>query len=152
MSYHLDSTDQALLSILRHDGRRSVSDIAAILGVTRNTVRTRINRLQESGIIQGFSVILKEDIDNSALRAVMLLAIEGKNMPGVIRRLSGMPEVQAIWSTNGRWDLVIELVVPEITVFDHVLANIRLFEGVSATETSLYLANHKRSPTTSTGK
>lgn len=145
MSYHLDATDQALIAILRHDGRRSVSDIAAALGVTRNTVRTRMDRLGTAGIIQGFSVILKEDIDNTALRAVMLLAIEGKNMPGVIRRLSGMPEVQAIWSTNGRWDLVIELVVSEIGKFDHVLAHIRLFQGVSATETSLYLANYKRS-------
>lgn len=152
MSYHLDTTDQALIAILRHDGRRSVSDIALSLGVTRNTVRSRMDRLRSAGVIQSFSVILKEDIDNTSLRAVMLLAIEGKNMPGVIRRLSGMPEVQAIWSTNGRWDLVIELVVSEITQFDHVLAHIRLFQGVSATETSLYLANHKRSPTTLSGQ
>lgn len=146
MAYPLDATDQALIAILRHDGRRSVSDISATLGVTRNTVRTRMDRLRKAGVIQGFSVILKEDMDNTALRAIMMLGIEGKNMSGIIRRLSGMPEVQAIWSTNGRWDLVVELVVSEITKFDRVLAHIRLFEGVAATETSLYLANHKRSP------
>lgn len=144
MSYPLDATDQALIAILRYDGRRSVSDIAAALGVTRNTARQRMERLQKAGVIQGFSVILREDLDDTTLRAVMMLAIEGKNMPGVIRRLSGMPEVQAIWSTNGRWDLVIELAVSEISKFDRVLAHIRLFEGVSSTETSLYLANHKR--------
>lgn len=144
MTYPLDATDQALIGLLRHDARRSVSDIALALGVTRNTVRARMDRLCAAGVIQGFSVVLKEDIDSSALRAVMLLAIEGKNMPGVIRRLSGMPEVRSIWSTNGRWDLIVELVVSEIATFDRVLAHIRQFEGVSATETSLYLANHKR--------
>lgn len=144
MTYPLDATDQALIGLLRHDARRSVSDIALALGVTRNTVRARMDRLCAAGVIQGFSVVLKEDIDSSALRAVMLLAIEGKNTPGVIRRISGMPEVRSIWSTNGRWDLIVELVVSEIATFDRVLAHIRQFEGVSATETSLYLANHKR--------
>lgn len=53
MGYHLDATDQALIAMLRHDGRRSVSDIAATLGVTRNTVRTRIDRLRKEGVIRG---------------------------------------------------------------------------------------------------
>ena len=50
----MDDTDKKLLSALRHDARTSLSDLALILGVSRTTVRTRIERLQRSGEIVGY--------------------------------------------------------------------------------------------------
>src|SRR5680860_1105333 len=55
----MDDIDRALISALRHDARASLSDLAAALGVSRTTIRSRIERLQRSGEIMGFSVVLK---------------------------------------------------------------------------------------------
>lgn len=73
----------------------------------------------------------------------MLLAIEGKRTEGVIRQLTGLSEVRAIHTTNGRWDLVIEFAATDLAAFDRVLGGVRLIEGVAATETSLLLTTRK---------
>ncbi len=136
----LDDTDLALIAALRADGRRSISDLALDLKLSRATVRTRLSRLVESGEIQGFTAVLRNEGQDLPIRAMMMLAIEGKRADAVIRRLSGMPEARSIHTTNGRWDLVIELATPDLASFDAALHRIRLIEGVSATETSLMLS------------
>ncbi|NBN78243.1 AsnC family transcriptional regulator [Microvirga tunisiensis] len=142
----LDDTDRALIAVLRRDGRRSISDLALDLGLSRATVRTRLDRLTVSGEIQGFTAVLRNEAQDLPIRAVMLLAIEGKRTDAVIRRITGMPEARTIHSTNGRWDLVIELATPDLAAFDAALNRIRLIEGVSATETSLLLSTLKAKP------
>ncbi|CUA96128.1 DNA-binding transcriptional regulator, Lrp family [Pannonibacter indicus] len=136
----LDDTDLALIAALRADGRRSISDLALDLKLSRATVRARLSRLVESGEIQGFTAVLRNEGQDLPIRAMMMLAIEGKRADTVIRRLSGMPEARSIHTTNGRWDLVIELATPDLASFDAALHRIRLIEGVSATETSLMLS------------
>ncbi len=139
----LDDTDLALIAALRADGRRSISDLALDLKLSRATVRARLSRLVESGEIQGFTAVLRNEGQDLPIRAMMMLAIEGKRADAVIRRLSGMPEARSIHTTNGRWDLVIELATPDLASFDAALHRIRLIEGVSATETSLMLSTVK---------
>ncbi|WP_287799590.1 Lrp/AsnC family transcriptional regulator, partial [Acidiphilium sp.] len=56
-----DPLDDRLITLLRHDGRRSISDLAIELGVSRATVRARIDRLERSGVIIGYTVILRAD-------------------------------------------------------------------------------------------
>lgn len=136
----LDDMDLALIAALRADGRRSISDLAVELKLSRATVRARLSRLVESGEIQGFTAVLRNEGQDLPIRAMMMLAIEGKRADAVIRRLSGMPEARSIHTTNGRWDLVIELATPDLASFDAALHRIRLIEGVSATETSLMLS------------
>jgi DNA-binding Lrp family transcriptional regulator len=140
----VDDTDLALIAALRHDGRRSISDLAIELHVSRATVQARLERLTASGEVQGFTVVLRDENRDLPIRAMMLLAIEGKRAESVITRLSGMPVIRAIHTTNGRWDLVVELAAGDLAAFDAALARIRLIEGVSATETNLLLATRKR--------
>jgi DNA-binding Lrp family transcriptional regulator len=61
----------------------------------------------------------------------------------VIRALRGDPAVGALHTTNGRWDIVVELRADSLESFDRVLGRIRLIEGISNTETSLLLSTHK---------
>ncbi|OYW04552.1 MAG: AsnC family transcriptional regulator, partial [Acidiphilium sp. 37-67-22] len=53
------SLDERLITLLRHDGRRSISDLALALGISRATVRARIERLEKSGVIIGYTVVLR---------------------------------------------------------------------------------------------
>jgi DNA-binding Lrp family transcriptional regulator len=139
--------DQQLIAALRHDARLPISDLAKNLGVARATLRARLDRLKSSGEILGFTVVLKEDRFQLPIRATMMLAIEGKRADSVIHQLCGMPEALAIHTTNGRWDVIVELGASDLPAFDAVLGRIRLIEGVSATETNLLLATRKRTST-----
>ena len=135
----MDRLDQQLVTLLRHDGRRSVSDLAMELGVSRATVRARVERLERDGDILGYTVILRNDAIEVPVRAVMMIEIEGHVLDKVIRQLGGLPEVAAIHTTNGRWDLLVELGAATLTDFDTVLRRIRLLPGITGSDTSLLL-------------
>ncbi|MEM9909795.1 MAG: Lrp/AsnC family transcriptional regulator [Pseudomonadota bacterium] len=147
----MDGTDQRLISALRHNARISLSDLAQELGLSRTTVRTRIERLQQSGEIVGFTVVLKTDTERDPVRGLMMLAIEGRGTDQVVRRLTGLPAVRAVHSTNGRWDLIVEIGADTLDALDTILARIRRFEGVAQSETNLLLRTRRASGSGSAG-
>ena len=135
----LDDTDMELIAELRRDGRATLQDLAARLGVARATVRARIERLQKRGEIVGFTVLTRSDVSALSVRGLMMIAIEGRGTERIVARLGGLPEVVAVHSTNGRWDLIAELGTRTLEELDAVLRRVRGYEGVLASETSLLL-------------
>jgi len=139
----MDDLDYQLVALLRSDGRRSVSDLAADLNVSRATVRSRMERLVEKGEILGFTAVLRDDWRDLPIRAVTLVEIAGRNTDPVTRKLGAMTEVRAIHTTNGKWDLVLDIATRDLGAFDDVLNRIRLIEGIANTETNLLLTTRK---------
>ncbi|MDA7429844.1 Lrp/AsnC family transcriptional regulator [Primorskyibacter aestuariivivens] len=139
----MDSSDQKLIAALRHNARASLSDLAAQLSLSRTTVRARIERLQQRGEIVGFTVVLKGDTATDPVRGLMMIGIEGRGTDRILRQLQGLPEVRALHSTNGRWDVIAEIGTDTLESFDAVLARIRRFDGVAHSETSLLLSTKK---------
>ena len=139
----MDETDQRLIAALRHDARAALSDLALTLGLSRTTVRARIVRLRERGEIVGFTVVTRADVARDPVRGLMMIGIEGRGTDRITRQLSGMPELRAIHSTNGRWDVIVEIGTATLEQFDAVLHRIRGFDGVVASETSLLLKTRK---------
>lgn len=136
-----DRVDDELLALLREDARRPVTQLAAILGISRATVQARIDRLRLSGRILGFTLRLPSSDGQGRVRAITLLAVRGEAIEKVPRALLRLPDVVAVFSTNGRWDLIAELDSADLTSFDQVLGRIRKIDGVVATETNLKLAH-----------
>lgn len=140
---NMDETDHRLIAALRHDARRSLSDLAAILDLSRATVRARMARLKERGEIVGFSVVTRADVMHDPVRGLMMIEIEGRGAERITRQLSSMPELRAVHSTNGRWDVIVEIGTETLEGFDGVLSRIRKLDGVVASETSLLLKTKK---------
>ncbi|WP_136442841.1 Lrp/AsnC family transcriptional regulator [Pacificoceanicola onchidii] len=136
----MDETDHRLIAALRADARAALSDLAVQLGLSRTTVRARIEKLRASGVILGFSVVLKEDASADPVRALMMIGIEGRGADRIKRQLLGLPEARAVHSTNGRWDVIAELGTDSLETLDKVLNRIRRLEGVATSETSLLLS------------
>lgn len=136
----MDDQDRKLLTLLRHNGRRSISDLAAELGLSRATVRGRMERLERSGDILGYTVILRADAIAMPVRGIMLIEVEGRAADRIVDTLGGFPQISAVHTTNGKWDLVVELGTDSLTDLDAVLRRIRLIPGITASETSLLLA------------
>ncbi|MDQ0348689.1 Lrp/AsnC family transcriptional regulator [Ancylobacter vacuolatus] len=136
----MDELDERLITLLRHDGRRSISDLAADLGVSRATVRVRLERLERGGQIVGYTVVLRADAVDQPVRGITMIGIEGRVTDRVIHALGGLPEISAIHTTSGRWDLIVELGTATLADLDAALRRIRLIPGVNNSETSLLLA------------
>lgn len=142
----MDDLDHKLLALLRNDARRSVAALAGDLKVARATVRARIDRLLETGVIGGFTIAVREEASRHQVRAVMMIAVEGRGVDKVMRRLHGYPEVRKLHSTNGRWDIVAELVTDTLVAFDALLGRIRALDGIASTETNILLSSPKNLP------
>ncbi|RJF95604.1 Lrp/AsnC family transcriptional regulator [Noviherbaspirillum saxi] len=139
----MNDTDRQLLALLRDNARESVTDLAKKLRVSRATVQNRIGKLEEDGVIAGYTVRLKPDAEEHRIRAWMGIAVEGNCAPKVIQALRGDPGVHTLHTTNGRWDIVAELRADNLELFDRVLGRIRSIEGITNTETSILLSTHK---------
>lgn len=141
----MDATDQQLLSLLRKDARASIATLAQKLGVSRGTVTNRIARLEDAGIIVGYTVRLRPDAEPNEIRAWMSIAVEGNETRAVIASLLGEPGVASLHDTNGRWDLLAELRAANLSELSQVLERIRLVRGISSTETSIHLQTYRLS-------
>lgn len=139
----MDDTDRQLISLLRDDARLSVVALAKTLRVARATVQNRIARLERDGTIVGYSVRLRPDAELHRIRAMTSIEVEGPHGEEVRRTLRGMPNVVALHTTNGRWDLIAELRTETLEEFDKVLNVIRAVPGIANSETSILLSTHK---------
>ena len=139
----MDDTDRRLIALLRENARVPVATLAHLLKVSRGTVQNRIDRLTADGVISGFTVRLKPEAEPQRVRAITMVAVDGEHATSVVKALRGLPEVLALHTTNGRWDIVVELGVDSLEAFDHALQHIRLVKGISSSETSLLLSTHK---------
>jgi DNA-binding Lrp family transcriptional regulator len=142
----MDDLDHRLLALLRSDARRSVASLAAELDASRATIRARLDRMLRSGVVSGFTIVVRDPSQRNHVRAIALIAVEGKGVEKVMRRLHGFPEVRRLHSTNGRWDIVAELVADTLATFDRLLHRIREIDGITATETSILLSSPKDLP------
>lgn len=139
----MDKTDGHLIAALKRNGRASLSDLAAELGVTRSTVRVRLDRLVQGGEIAGFTVLTRSDVRPDAVRGLMMLEIAGRGAEKTRQHLQRMPEVQVVHSTNGTWDLIAEIGTDTLESFDEILFAIRRLEGVTRSETNLLLSTRR---------
>lgn len=141
----MDETDQQLLSLLRQDARTPVATLAHKLQVSRGTVSNRIAKLENSGVIVGYTVRLRPDAQPNDIRAWMSVAVQGNETRAVIASLLGEPGVVGLHDTNGRWDLLAELRAAHLAELSQVLERIRLIRGISSTETSIHLETYRLS-------
>ena len=141
----MDEVDHKLISLLRANARTSVATLAHRLGVSRGTVSNRIAKLEEQGIIVGYTVRLQPDVKPDQINAWMSIAVEGNQTRRVIAELLGEPAVAILHDTNGRWDLLAQLRAENLAEMSKALERIRLIKGISNTETSIHLVTYRAS-------
>jgi DNA-binding Lrp family transcriptional regulator len=139
----MDEIDRKLLALLRANAREPASALAKTLKISRGTVQNRIARMLAARTIRGFTVRTAPELEDGRIRAVMCIAIEGEQSGKVTRALRGFGEVERVYTTNGRWDLIAEIGTDTLAGFSEALDQIRLIEGIAATETSILLASAK---------
>lgn len=139
----LTATDRLLITALKQNARASVTTLAALLGVSRATAQTRLDRLVASGVIRRFTIELDEIGVADVVRAVMLIEVQGPRARAVTRVLRAIPEIVSLHTTNGAWDLVAHVETGNLPEFDRILRVVREITGVLNSETCLLLDSAK---------
>lgn len=139
----MDETDHKLIGLLRANARETIATLAHRLGVSRGTINNRLKKLEDEGVIAGYTVRLRPDVSSQKIRAWMSIAVEGNQTRRVIADLMGEPSVATLHDTNGRWDLLAELRADNLQEISQALERIRLIKGISNTETSIHLVTYR---------
>lgn len=135
----IDETDQAMIALLQENARLPVATLARRLGLARTTVQTRLERLENSGIIAGYTLLLSSSA-RPALRATVLITIEPRSGPAVLARLRTLPEVRRVHTVSGRFDLIAILESDTTESLDDTLDRIGEAKGVKGSESLIHLA------------
>ena len=136
----ISKADELLLSLLREDARASTAEIARRLGLSRTTVQNRITRLEQEGVIRGYTVRVDDELERNRIRAHILITLRPKQMPSVVKTLQAMPEVRVLYSISGGFDLIAQAVAASVGEMDVLTDAIGAIDGVERTTTSIILS------------
>ena len=136
----MDELDRQIIGLLGADARMSVATLARRLKVARSTIQARLERLETSGVIAGYTLKLGEGARQGRLRASVLLTIEPRAQAGILTRLKSIAEVERVFTTSGRFDLLMQIACPNTQVLDQVLDQIGAMTGVKASESLIHLS------------
>ncbi|MCB1406391.1 MAG: Lrp/AsnC family transcriptional regulator [Rhodobacteraceae bacterium] len=135
----MDDLDRSLIAQLQTDARQSMATLARKLRVARTTVQSRLERLESSGVIAGYTVKLGKDAGRPVIRASVLVSIEPRSQAAILSRLRAMPEIERAFTTSGRFDLLLQVVAHDTAVLDAVLDAVGGLPGVRSSESLIHL-------------
>jgi DNA-binding Lrp family transcriptional regulator len=132
--------DRRLIELLRANARESTASLARRLGVARTTVKARIKRLEDSGVIAGYTVRLGQTPERPAISAHVLLEASAKRADVLTRELKALPAIRGLYAISGAFDYLAIVETPNTHEMDAILDRIGRIEGVTRTETSIALS------------
>lgn len=143
VSIKMNNVDHIILGLLKDNARMSITDLAAKAKVSRATVQKRIEYMESTGIITGYTVRFRPNTEKNIIRAWMNIMVEGTKAQAVIRQLRLESAVERLHTTNGKWDILVELQSDSLENFDKALERIRNISGIYNSETSILLSTYK---------
>lgn len=135
-----DEVDAGLLSLLRENSRRQVSFLAAELGVSRATVYARMTRLEQQGVIAGYTVRTGGEYDRRLVRAHVMIKLRPKLTQETERALVGMRAVTSLYSISGEHDMIAMIEGADVGEIDRLIDEIGMLDGVDKTTSSIILS------------
>lgn len=139
-TFRVTFKDQQLLSVLRGNARASTTDIAKTLGVSRSTAQKRLERLEQSGVIAGYTVRMSSEYLDQEIKAHVSITVKPRSTADIIKAMGKIDEVRAIYSVSGPFDLIAEVAAMEVNRLDTVIDEIIAIDGVERTESSVILS------------
>src|SRR5258708_22807446 len=102
----MDAIDEKLIFALRENARASTAQLARLVGRSRTSVQSRIERLERRGVIVGYGVVLAPEHDLGAVRAHVMVKVGPKEARAVTAALRAIAQVRVLHSVSGAVDLI----------------------------------------------
>jgi len=132
--------DQELLTVMRDNARASITDIAKKLGVSRSTAQKRLERLEQSGVIAGYTVQMSAAYLDQEIKAHVSITVMPRMTAEIIAAMQNISDVRSIYSVSGPFDLIAEVAALDVNRLDSVIDKIIAIDGVERTESSVILS------------
>lgn len=136
----IDPKDKALIALLRANSRESTAELARKLNLSRSTVKDRMKRLENQGIITGYTVRFSESYGASHIKAHVMISSDSKYTGQIVRSLKRMTAVNSLYTVNGLYDMIAMVSAESTNILDQTLDDIGAMEGVEKTVTSIVLS------------
>jgi DNA-binding Lrp family transcriptional regulator len=136
----LSDIDIGILEILQADGRASFSSIARKVGIAESTVRYRVEKLKESGVITGFQAHLNPRKIGLGITAIALIKVTAAEIVEASETLATFEESHHLFRTTGSYDLVSVVHARDIVHLNDLIERIKMIKGVR--EASIEVATH----------
>ena len=140
MTTPLDPLDHQLIQLLKVNARLPMVKLAKALGCARSTAQLRLKALEDRGVITGYTVGVKVARASSSISAMVLISIESKNEPDVVRALTRRHEIVKLYSVSGRYNLCAMLSTESTHELDAVIDKVRAIKGVVDTFSTILLS------------
>lgn len=136
----LDSKDQHILALLQQNARMPTAEIARAVSLARSTVQERIRRLEDRGIIAGYSVRLNSQLlPKPQFFSRVSVSVLAPFQAAVIASLEDIPQVYCCETVSGTVDLMLEVRAADAAELDRVIEKISALKGVERTESGIVL-------------
>jgi Lrp/AsnC family leucine-responsive transcriptional regulator len=140
--YELDEIDTKIVGLLVKDGRRTLSDIGKAVGLSAPAVKRRLDRLEEDGVILGYTALLDHSKLGRPIEAFTELRFAGKTKVADIAGVaSGLAEVEAVHTIAGDPDALVHMRVRDVADLTRVIDALRRTGKVTGTKTLIVLAS-----------
>ena len=136
----MDAIDEKLLLALRENARAPTAQLARLVGRSRTSVQSRIERLERQGVIVGYGVRLAPEHGLGAVRAHVMIKVGPKEARAVTAALRAVEQVRVLHSVSGEVDLIAVAVTTTVAQMDQVIDRIGALEGVERTTSSIILS------------
>lgn len=137
----LDDVDRQILELLREDARRTVRDIAARVQLSPTPVKRRIDRLERTGVIAGYTVRIDHSKMGPSIEAFTELRLTGDaDAELALREIARLPGVRETYMTAGDPDALVRLRVDDVADLQRVVNQLRRSGAVVGTKTLMILS------------
>ncbi|NJF24066.1 Lrp/AsnC family transcriptional regulator [Thermococcus sp. Bubb.Bath] len=140
----LDTLDRSILRILQEDGRASYSEIARRIGVPESTVRLRVKKLVERGVIRKFAALINPFKAGYSIVAFIAVDVEPGRIKEAVEKLGKLPEVDVLGIATGAHDILMQVTVRDLQELeDFLIEKLGRIDGIKSTETSILTSVRK---------
>lgn len=132
----MDDLDRRILNILRRDARTPYTEIATRVGTSEGTVRNRVERLTNDGVIERFTVATRTGNVKAMIEVSVAVDVD---TTGVCDRMAEWEEVDFAWQVSGEEDIVLVVDCTDTRSVNELITQARELEEVKRTKTRLIL-------------
>jgi DNA-binding Lrp family transcriptional regulator len=132
--------DEELIALLKVNAREPVAALARKLGVSRTTVQDRLRRLEEQGVIAGYTIKLSKDVRALGISAMVTISVEPRRQIDVAKMVAKLPQVETLHTVSGKFDLMALVKTATAEDMDKIIDQIGVISGVTEIETAVILS------------
>lgn len=135
----INKHDEKLIALLRTNARSSISDLARGLDVSRSTVQSRLLKLEQSGVITGYSVEFGSAYIEGLVSAHVSIKVRQKLTTQTTIALKHIDQISALYAISGEYDMIAIVEAQSLEQLNHILDDIGNLDGVERTNSAVIL-------------